>query len=223
VKPAPRTDRSPALEPLERAEFARRLAAAGAVALPEPAVAALHAHYGELARWAGVVDLVGPGAAAELFERHYGEALAALPLLPPGPFRLLDVGSGAGFPGLVLAAARPEAEVWLAEPRERRAAFLAVAARKMGLGSRILGARVDGRTLPELPDRLDVVTLRALRLAPRAYRQLVGRGTSDLRFLLWSGGETPPLPPELRIVRELPLPRSERRRLLELRPVGAAP
>jgi 16S rRNA (guanine527-N7)-methyltransferase len=208
------------LEALSPREFERRLRAAAAD-LPDltpDTVAALYVHYGELLRWAPVVDLIGPGAAGELFERHYVDALAALPLLPAGPFRLLDVGSGAGFPGLVLAAARPAAEVWLVEPRDRRAAFLAVAARKMGLGARIVGARVDGRSLPELPDRLDVVTLRALRLEARAYRQLLGRGSPELRFLIWAGAEEPRVPGELRRVRTLELPHSERRRLLEYRP-----
>jgi 16S rRNA (guanine527-N7)-methyltransferase len=185
-------------------------------------VATLHAHYVELARWAPTVDLIGPGAASELVERHYGEALLALPLLPEGPFRLLDVGSGAGFPGLVLAAARPEAETWLVEPRERRAAFLAAAIRRMGLvpseggGARVVGARVEARSLPELPDRLDVITLRALRLDPRAYLRLAAQGGPGLRFLLWAGGEEPELPAGLVRIRQLALPGSERRRILEL-------
>ena len=53
-------------------------------------------------------------AAGEVVERHYGESLAALPLAP-AEGRLVDLGSGAGFPGWVLAAARPGLEVTLVD------------------------------------------------------------------------------------------------------------
>ncbi|HLF55213.1 MAG TPA: RsmG family class I SAM-dependent methyltransferase [Thermoanaerobaculia bacterium] len=206
------------IEPLELAAFARRLAAApGAPDLSDRVLRALHEHYRELGRWAPRVDLIGPGAAGELFERHYGESLAALPWLPPGPFRLVDLGSGAGFPGLVLAAARPDAEVWLVEPRQRRAAFLAVAARKMGVGAHVLDVRVDAQSLPELPERIDVVTQRALRLAPRAYRALLNRLAPAAQLLVWCGAEPLELPAELAPARTLHLPHSRQRRLIEYR------
>src|SRR6188474_645691 len=88
-------------------DFQRGLAAAGHP-VDAPVATALHAHYVELRRWAPRLALVGPAFARELFTRHYGESLAGLELLPPGPARLLDLGSGAGFPGFVLAAARPD-------------------------------------------------------------------------------------------------------------------
>ena len=71
------------------------------------AEAALYAHYQELSRWNQRLSLIGPGTAGEIVARHYGEALAALPLVPSSAQWGLDIGSGAGFPGLVLAAARP--------------------------------------------------------------------------------------------------------------------
>ena len=54
-------------------------------------------HYQELRRWNPTLSLVGPGTAGEIVERHYGEALAALPLLRPGPQVVIDAGSGAGM------------------------------------------------------------------------------------------------------------------------------
>jgi 16S rRNA G527 N7-methylase RsmG len=204
-------------------EFSEALLRAGAPPLGANAVGALRAHYLELARWAPTIDLIGPGAHAELFERHYAESLAALPWLPAEPFRLVDLGSGAGFPGFVLAAARPDAEIWLVEPRERRAAFLASAARKAGLGARVVAARVGPGSAPDLPERIEVVTLRALRLDPPIVRALAPRLAPDASLLVWSGASPPDLPASFEPNRSHLLPGSHDRHLREFRWRGAAP
>src|SRR3954469_15819708 len=61
-------------------------------------------------------------AAAEV--QHIGDALTALPFLPKGEFRLADVGSGGGVPGIPLAIVRPDATVLLIESTKKKAAFL---------------------------------------------------------------------------------------------------
>ena len=182
----------------------------------------LKAHYDELARWAPRIDLIGPGAVEELFTRHYAESLAALPWLPEGAARLVDLGSGAGFPGFVLAAARPDLEVWLVEPRDRRRAFLAAAARRAALSLHLLDATVADRLLPEFPDGIAVVTMRALRLESGAWRALANRLVPQAQVLLWAGAESSSLPPEFLPGRELPLPGGERRILREFRYSPAA-
>lgn len=70
-------------------------------------------------------------AAAET--QHVGDALTLLPFLPTGEFRLVDVGSGGGVPGIPLAIARPDARVMLVESTKKKAAFLreTVAAMKL--------------------------------------------------------------------------------------------
>jgi len=213
------------LAPLDAESFTAALGAALAAQgtpLPDAAAfAALHRHHVELVRWAAKIDLVGPAAAGDLIERHYAESLAALDWLPSSPFRLLDLGSGAGFPGLVLAAARPDAAVWLVEPRERRAAFLAAAARRMGSGARVLGARVGAHPEPPLPDNLEIVTVRALRLGAREIGSLLPHLAAGARLLAWSGGEAPELPPELELERERLLPGSRQRHLRAYRLGGA--
>jgi 16S rRNA (guanine527-N7)-methyltransferase len=208
---------------LTKEEFSAALLRASPPPLPASAIDALHAHYLELARWAPTIDLIGPGAHAELFERHYAESLAALPWLPAQPFRLVDLGSGAGFPGLVLAAARPDAEVWLVEPRERRAAFLVSAVRKAGLGARVVAARVGAGSAPDLPERIAVVTLRALRLDPPMVRALTPRLAAGASLLVWSGAAPPELPAWFEPARSLRLPASRDRHLREFRWHGAAP
>jgi len=194
-------------------EFAERLAPWAPAELPPGAVPALFGHYEELRRWAATVDLLGPGAADELFPRHYGESLAALPLLPSGPGRLVDLGSGAGFPGLVLAAARPDLEVTLVEARERRWAFLLAAVRKARLSAHCLRATVGAAPAPPLPRPIAVVTARALRITRSMVDALAPLLLPDARFLIWGGSAAPGPETGLRLLSEHPLPGSERRRI----------
>lgn len=178
---------------------------------------ALFEHYAELRRWNPRLSLVGPGTVREVITRHYGESLAALGLLRSEDRFLVDLGSGAGFPGLVLAAARPDLEVTLVEARERKWAFLRRAARRSGLSCRCLNARVED-PLPEgFPDEVDVFTSRALAIDADIFGVLLKR-FPRARYLLWTGHSTPCCPEGLVIRRELSLPGSESRRILEISP-----
>ncbi len=98
----------------------------------------------ELERWNRRINLVARRTGRDgILEKHFLDSLTLLPLLAPGD-SLLDVGSGAGFPGLVLAAARPEMEVTLVEPRQKRVAFLRHVVRTLGLSSvRIRACRLE--------------------------------------------------------------------------------
>src|SRR6185295_3357454 len=205
---------------LPPAELAAGITALSPEPLPEQAFAMLSAHYEELRRWNRRTSLIGPGTAGEILARHYGESLAALPLLPAGARRGLDLGSGAGFPGLVLAAARPELEMTLAEARERKWAFLLAAARRASLPCRCLNARVQAPLPAGLPESIDVITSRALRLDAETWRALAARLGEEGRVLLWTGEREPDLPPELVACGAVRLAGSERRRILALRRVA---
>ena len=213
-----------ALPEFPAGDFARRLRALAPAPLDDAAVAALHAHYEELRRWSPRLALIGPGTADEVLARHYGESLAALPLLPPpspDSAPLVDVGSGAGFPGFVLAAARPDLPAVMVEPRERKWAFLAAAARRAALPVRCLNARVALPLPRELPERIGCVTTRALRLPAPVLAALAERLVAGGRILLWAGADDPELPPGLEVRGSVRLAGSERRRILDLRPVPA--
>jgi 16S rRNA (guanine527-N7)-methyltransferase len=93
----------------------------------------LFAHLDLLERWNRTHNLVGPGSPADWLERHTLDSLTAARFLPAG--KGFDVGSGAGFPGIPLAVARPDCRITLVEPREKRAAFLANAVAALGLGN----------------------------------------------------------------------------------------
>ncbi|MCP3958562.1 MAG: hypothetical protein GY719_11970 [bacterium] len=199
---------------LTESQFGDRLLAQSPSIDPE-AVLALYAHYLELQRWNPRLSLVGPGTAGEILGRHYGESLAALPLIPPDARNLVDLGSGAGFPGLVLAAARPSLEVTLVEPRERKWAFLKTAVRLCGLSCRCLDVRVE-RPLPRgFPREIEVFTCRALALSPGHLEALL-ESSPRARFLFWCGAKSPELPEGCRIGRAVELAGSRRRRILEV-------
>jgi 16S rRNA (guanine(527)-N(7))-methyltransferase RsmG len=192
-------------------------------------------HYLELQRWNPRVSLIGPGTAAEVIQRHYAESVAALPLIETvvdersgqeagvSVETLLDLGSGGGFPGLILAAARSRFQVFLLEPREKKWNFLRTAVRRCGLSCHCLDGRIgdrkDDSVLPSgLPERVDVVTCRALALSTYQF-ELIQEYFPGVRFFLWQGEESPSLPQSLQICREVPLVGSQRRRILEIVPV----
>jgi 16S rRNA (guanine527-N7)-methyltransferase len=207
------------LPDISRAKFAQEIRRLSAAPLDDRAVDALFAHYGELALWNRRTNLIGPGTAGEILARHYGESLAALPLVPAGARRGLDLGSGAGFPGIVLAAALPGLEMTLAEAREKKWAFLAAAARRAALPCRCLDVRVQLPLPTGLPESIDVITSRALRLSPEIWSALAARLDANGRVLLWVGEHDPEMPPELVSCGGLPLAGSDKRRILALRRV----
>lgn len=105
--------------------------------------------YAALVRaWAPRLDLVSPGDLDRFEERHIEDSLRAAPLLDElsnGP--CVDVGSGAGLPGIPLAIARPGRHWTLVEPRRRRAAFLEEAVRELGLDCDVVAGTAEEAAL----------------------------------------------------------------------------
>lgn len=135
------------------------LQAAGA---PPDASLPLTRYLDLVAAWNGRVNLTGARSAAERVRILVAPVLPVAALLEAGT--LVDIGSGNGSPGLILALLRPDLDVTLLEPRQRRWAFLREAARTTGRPDvLVLRARHDGRQVS--PAR--TVTLRALRLSLR--------------------------------------------------------
>lgn len=102
--------------------------------------------------------LLGPREADRIWERHVLNS-AALAGLPADGARVLDVGSGAGLPGIPLALARPDLSVVLLEPLLRRSDFLTEVVDELALGGRVSVLR--GRA-EDLDEQFDVVTARAV-------------------------------------------------------------
>lgn len=125
---------APALTAAESAALAAPLAKAG---LPAPVIDGCQRHFALLRRWNQTHNLTRIVDPAEAAVRHYLDS--ALPVLhgpvPGGDAAFADIGSGAGFPGLVAALVRPAAPVTLVEPSRKRASFLRVAAGELGLSN----------------------------------------------------------------------------------------
>ena len=117
--------------------------------------------YAELLTTDAVVrGLIGPREAPRIWERHLLNCAAVAELIPEGA-TVVDVGSGAGLPGMVLAVARPDLTVTLVEPLARRTAFLTEALASLGLEqTTVVRARAEG-CVGRLP-AADVVTARAV-------------------------------------------------------------
>ena len=129
-----------------------------------------------LTRWQARINLVAPATLPDLWRRHMLDSAQLLPLIPPGARRLIDLGSGAGFPGLILAILGMP-EVHLVEADARKCAFLREAARLAGAGT----VTIHNRRIESMPpEPFDVVTARALAPLPKLLtlaRRFAGPGT----------------------------------------------
>lgn len=112
----------------------------------------------DLVQYGEELGLIGPAEVERVWTRHLLNCVLVAQLVRPG--RVADVGSGAGLPGLVLAIARPDAELVLVEPMERRTEWLAAQSERLGLPNVtvVRGRAEDVRLTP----RADQVTARAV-------------------------------------------------------------
>jgi 16S rRNA (guanine527-N7)-methyltransferase len=95
--------------------------------------------------------------------QHVGDALTLLPFIPAGPISIADVGSGGGVPGLPLAIARPEAAVMLIESTKKKAAFLASAAKELGLANvQVIAQRAEEVGQSDRRESFDLAVARAV-------------------------------------------------------------
>lgn len=126
--------------------------AALGIDLDAAAVERLSVYFTELLRWSRKINLIAKGMGeAEILENHFLDSLTLLSVLRGiSGAHLLDVGTGAGFPGLVCKAARPDLAVTLVEPRLKRVSFLRHVIRTLELGEvEVVPGRVeDERGLP---------------------------------------------------------------------------
>ena len=182
--------------------------------LPAAAPAGLYAQLSSyldlLLKWNGRTNLTAVREPEEIVRRHFGESLFAARHLGAETTTLLDLGSGAGFPGLPIALLHPHIRVTLAESQNKKATFLREAVRTLGLANVEVWAQ-RAEMLPQ-ERQFHTVTLRAVdnmtaaiaAAEPRAARQLL---------LLTSAIDPPALPAFPRQTR-IPIPESENRILL---------
>ena len=113
--------------------------------------------------WGARLRLTGERDRGTLLRKHVVDSLALAPLLPLAGV-VVDIGSGAGFPGLVVAGLRPDLDVVLVESRRRKASFLGDVVRTIGLDRvRVRNARAED-VAEEIPESSALVVSRAVRL-----------------------------------------------------------
>jgi 16S rRNA (guanine527-N7)-methyltransferase len=135
---------------------------AGAAAVFGPALPAAVAFAGILATRGVEQGLIGPREVPRLWDRHLLNC-AVVAELVDGRCELVDIGSGAGLPGMVLAMVLPEVMITLLEPMERRCRFLGECVAELGLANvRVLRGRAEDAAV-----RADVATARAVAPLPR--------------------------------------------------------
>jgi 16S rRNA (guanine527-N7)-methyltransferase len=167
--------------------------------LPPDVTGSLGRYLDVLAAWSPRANLTAARTPADRVALLVAEVAPVAGALDPGT-RLIDVGSGNGSPGLVLALLRPDLEVMLLEPRLKRWAFLREACR--ALGRHDVGVRRERHDRYSGPPAA-TVTLRALALPMSTLQPLVERGGS----LIVLGGEPVEEPP-FRLESRLRLPHS---------------
>lgn len=123
-----------------------------------------------LRQWQKTINLVAPSTLADIWHRHFADSAQLLALAPPEARNWLDLGSGAGFPGLVLGillADREGAKMTLVESDTRKAAFLREVARRTGAAVDIQPERIEKVATQTKLGGVDVITARALAPLPR--------------------------------------------------------
>jgi 16S rRNA (guanine527-N7)-methyltransferase len=111
--------------------------------------------------WRETHNLIGPKEWPLIWTRHVGDSFRLVELLAAHR-RIVDLGSGAGFPGLVIAAAKPDGQVTMIESVGKKCAFLRAAIAAAGLSASVHQSRVEATR----PEPADAVTARAFAPLP---------------------------------------------------------
>jgi 16S rRNA (guanine527-N7)-methyltransferase len=134
------------------------------VRLTPEQVAAFAAYLREIARWSARINLTALREPEDIVRTGFLDSLACLALIPTEARRVLDVGSGAGFPGLALKIARPDISFTLVEASRKKATFLQHVVRQLELaGIRVVRRRAEElATDPEEAGTYDLTLARAV-------------------------------------------------------------
>lgn len=154
----------------------RRAAAAMGVALSDTAVDKLLAYQALMIKWNRTYNLTAIRDPEEMLVHHLLDSLVVAPLLPHGPLRLADVGSGGGLPGIPLAIARPEIQVTLIETSSKKSAFQQQVKIELGLSNvSVYSGRVE-----DYKDK-------------GSFDAVISRAFAELKdFVTWSGNLAKP-------------------------------
>jgi len=153
--------------------------------ISEQGLALLLTYLGELLKWRRKVNLIARDTPeAQVVENHFLDSLTLMPLIQGAQAHLLDVGTGAGFPGMVLACVMPQVRFTLVEPRQKRVSFLRHVIRTLGLtNTEVVADRIEPH-LQQWQGNFTHITSRAVA-EPGLFLPLIGGlVTPEVRVLL---------------------------------------
>ena len=137
-----------------------------------------------LASWQERMNLVGPSTLPAIWTRHFADSAQLLALAGSGR-SWLDVGAGAGFPGIVIALLDPSAQLTLVESIAKKCRFLDEVTESLGLSGRVL---IENRRVETLPrQKFDIITARALAALGQLFDWGLPYAGSGTRWLLPKG------------------------------------
>ena len=112
-----------------------------------------------LHKWQKRINLVSNSTISESWERHFQDSLQLIDLIHKEAKTVLDLGSGAGFPGLVIAISRPDLNVYLVEADQKKCSFLKTVSRETKTAVHIINDRIENSDIENPPD---IISARAL-------------------------------------------------------------
>ena len=131
-------------------------------AVSRETLAKLEIYAETLKKWNPRINLVAKSTLSDLWERHIEDSLQIMGHVPDGTHHIVDIGSGGGFPGLVLAIAASETDaninVTMIESDQRKSIFLRTVLRETGVSAEVLTKRIEQAP----PQNADLITARAL-------------------------------------------------------------
>jgi 16S rRNA (guanine527-N7)-methyltransferase len=144
-----------------------------------------------LVKWQATINLVAPSTLDDVWHRHLADSAQLMALAPSGARTWVDLGSGAGFPGLVmailLAEDADERRVTLIESDQRKAAFLREVARQTSVPVDIVVERIENAANQSRFSTVDVITARALAPLDRLFAYMNPIFSSKSMALLLKG------------------------------------
>lgn len=168
----------------------RNCAAAYNVSLDEAAAEKLELYARLLVQWNERMNLTAITDPEGILRKHFVDSLTALPHLPAGPCRLIDVGTGAGFPRVPLAVVRGDLQLTLLDSLNKRLVFLRELCAALELPVTLIHARAEeGGRQPALREQFDVATARAVAALPVLAEYCLPFVKQGGRFIAMKGPE----------------------------------
>ena len=125
----------------------------------------LNTYAGLLGKWQSRINLIAASTTGQIWPRHIADGLQIIEMLPRGARTIVDIGSGSGIPGIVIAIMcreQPGARVHMVESNNKKAAFLREAVRVTAAAGTVHHSRIEDLGAKDIQSPVDVVTARAV-------------------------------------------------------------